>query len=89
MHSARRTTSASITVSGGVETTNLSTKCGDGDVEPVLKHNFKVVEQNWHSESQATCDKLKGIEAAVIVFRENYLDTIAIDTLYKRVRAND
>jgi len=58
-------------------------------VATAMSGQFKAVEQNWHSESQATCDKLKGIEAAVIVFRENYLDTIAIDTLYKRVRAND
>ena len=43
---------------------------GGDDVGPVLKHNFKAVEQNWHNESQATCDKLKGIEAAVIGFRE-------------------
>src|SRR5881394_524859 len=43
--------------------------------------------QNWHSQSQATCDKLKGIEAPAIVFRRKDLDTIAIDTLYKTVRA--
>jgi hypothetical protein len=43
--------------------------------------------ENWHDELQATCDKLKGIEAPAIVFRRKDLDTIAIDTLYKRARA--
>ena len=40
-------------------------------------------------EWQATHDWSKRIEAAVIVFSLEDLDTIAIDTLYKRVRATD
>jgi hypothetical protein len=38
-------------------------------------------------ECQATLDQQQSIEAAVIVFHRKDLDTIAIDTLYKTVRA--
>jgi len=40
-------------------------------------------------ECQATHDQSKSIEASVIVFHRKDLDTIAIDTLYKTIRAND
>src|SRR5207237_3740025 len=40
-----------------------------------------------HHESRATCGGLKSIEAAAIGFSWKDLDMIAIDTLYKRVRA--
>jgi hypothetical protein len=61
---------------------------GDDDVGPVLKHKFKAVERETeHDETQATCDKLKGIEGVAIVFHRKDLDRIAIGTLYKRVLA--
>jgi hypothetical protein len=39
-------------------------------------------------KSQATPDWSRCVEAGVIVFHQKDLDTIAIDTLYKTVRAN-
>jgi hypothetical protein len=48
-----------------------------------------LVALSTDDECQATHDYPKSIEAVVIVFCRKDLDTIAIDTLYKTIRAND